>query len=239
MYKKKNFIAVIPARKGSKGVENKNIKKINGHPLIAYSIIAALKSKYIDEVYVSTNCNKIKKISIKYGAQIISRPEKLSNDIIMPDSAVTHSINHIVEFLKKKVDNIVFLQPTSPLRSKKDLDNAIVSFSNFKCDALFSAVDLHPCLWSEKKNRDSKPQNYNPFKRIRRQDGQISVVENGSFYISNKKTYLKNDNRFGIKNRSFLMNYLCLTQIDNIEEFKIIEAILKSKEFRYLNLIKP
>ena len=239
MYKKEKYIAIIPARKGSKGVPNKNIKKINGHPLISYSIIAALSSKFIDDVYVSTNCNKIKNISKQYGAKVISRPEKLSNDIIMPDSAVTHSINYIQIKLKEDLDNVVFMQPTSPLRSKKDLDKAIVEFSKYNCDTLFSAVDLHPCLWVQKKTGVTKPINYNPFKRKRRQVGDISIVENGSFYISKKKTFLKKDNRFGSKNRFFLMNYLCLTQIDTIDEFKIVSAILKSQKFNYLNLIKP
>lgn len=91
----------------------------------------------------------------------------------------------------------------------------------------------------KKKTGVTKPINYNPFKRKRRQVGDISIVENGSFYISKKKTFLKKDNRFGSKNRFFLMNYLCLTQIDTIDEFKIVSAILKSQKFNYLNLIKP
>lgn len=239
MYKKEKYIAIIPARKGSKGVPDKNIKKINDHPLISYSIIAAINSNYIDAVYVTTNCNKIKKISKKYGAEIINRPESLCDDIIMPDNAVTHAINYIQDILKKDIDNVVFMQPTSPLRSQKDLDKAIINFNNYKCDTLFSAVDLHPCLWEQKNNGSTKPINYNPFKRKRRQDGNISVVENGSFYISKKKTFLKKNNRFGERNRFFLMNYICLTQIDSIDEFRIISAILKSKTFNYLNLVKP
>ena len=157
----------------------------------------------------------------------------------MPDSAVTHSIKYIQNKLKKNLDNIVFMQPTSPLRSRRDLDNAIIDFRKFKCDTLFSAVDLHPCLWKQKKTGVTKPINYNPFKRKRRQIGDISIVENGSFYISKKKTFLKKNNRFGDKNKFFLMNYICLTQIDSIEEFKIVSAVLKSKKFNYLNLIKP
>ena len=86
------FIAVIPARGGSVGIKNKNIKNLNGHPLIAYTIEAAKKSKFIKKIYVSTDNKKIAKISKKYGSEIIKRPKYLSGNTIMNDDAVSHAI---------------------------------------------------------------------------------------------------------------------------------------------------
>ena len=239
MYKNKKFTAIIPARAGSKGIKNKNIIDIANHPLIAYSIEAAKKSKYIDEIYVSTNGKKISKISKKYGAEVILRPKNISDDITMPDDAVTHSINYLNKIMNRKQENIIFMQPTSPLRCEGDIDKAIIKFTELKCDSLFSAVNLHPCLWTSLKKSKIKPLNYNPFKRKRRQIDENNIVENGSFYISKQDTYLQYNNRFGKNITYFIMNYICLTQIDDINEMKIIESVLKSNQFNYLNLIKP
>ena len=239
MYKGQKFTAIIPARAGSKGIINKNIISVANHPLISYSIEAAKKSEFIDEVFVSTDGKEISDISKEYGSEVILRPKKISDNITMPDDAVTHSVNYLNKPGKKTLENIVFMQPTSPLRCDGDLDKAIIKFTELRCDSLFSAVNLHPCLWSSSKNDNIKPVNYNPFKRIRRQIDDNNVVENGSFYISKQETYLKYNNRFG-KNISYsIMNYICLTQVDDINELKIIDAILESKQFDYLKLIKP
>ena len=97
--------------------------------------------------------------------------------------------------------------------------------------------------YSQEKNplsRKVSPLNANnPFKRKRRQIDVNNIVENGSFYISKQDTYLKYNNRFGKNITYFIMNYICLTQIDDINEMKIIESILKSNQFDYLNFIKP
>ena len=93
--KKKNFVAIIPARGGSQELKGKNIKKLLGHPLIAYSIVAAQRSKYISQVYVSTDNKKIAFNAKKYGAKIINRPKNLANNTILPDAAVLHAIKEI------------------------------------------------------------------------------------------------------------------------------------------------
>ena len=239
MYKNKKYTVIIPARAGSKGIINKNIVQINKHPLISYSIAAAIKSKLVDDVYVSTDGKKISKIAKKYGANVILRPNNISDDVTMPDFAVTHAIKFITENLKKRLDNVIFLQPTSPIRASNDIDNAIIKFQKDKCDSLFSGVSLHPCIWNSKIQINLKPVNYNPFRRKRRQIDYSNIVENGSIYISNKNTYLKYNNRFGKKITSYLMNYICLLQIDSYEELNLTRSILKSKNFQYLKLIKP
>ena len=100
MYKKqKNFVAIIPARAGSKEIKRKNIFPINGHPLVSYSIAAAKKSKFIKEVFVSTDGKDIAKVAKKYGAKIIRRPKHLSNGAAQIEPSILHAIKYIEKFI--------------------------------------------------------------------------------------------------------------------------------------------
>ena len=160
MYKtKKNFVAIIPARAGSKEVKKKNIALINGHPLLSYSIEAAKRSKFIKRIFVSTDGKDISKTAEKYGAIVIKRPKNISNRTSQIEPTVLHAIKNIEKSFKDKVDNIVLLQPTSPLRSINDLDNAISKFIKDKADSLFSGVDIQPHIWS-KTRKKLKPINF-------------------------------------------------------------------------------
>ena len=227
MYRNKKIIAVIPARQGSKGIKNKNIIKLNGFPLIAYSISAAKNSKYIDKVFVSTDGKKIKEISEKYGAEIIDRPKSISGDYAASDSVVLHAVKFVQDFLKYHFDIVVFIQATSPLRNYNDIDEAIKKFiKNKKIDSLFASVDYLPFLW-KKHHKKLKPINFNKNKRQRRQDVSI-VNETGSFYIAKKNTWLKHKNRFGKKTLNFNCNFLSMLEIDNFNDYNLVCDILKS-----------
>ena len=105
---KDNFIALIPAREGSKGVKNKNIKIINDHPVLAYSILAAKKSKNIKRVFVTTDGPDIAKIARKYGAEVIIRPKNLSKGRIMAEPSLIHAIDYLEREKKTQINNIVF-----------------------------------------------------------------------------------------------------------------------------------
>lgn len=237
MYKKKKIVAIIPAREGSKGIKNKNIKKLNGFPLISYSICSAKKSKLIDKVFVSTDGKKISKISKTYGAEVIKRPKKLSNDIIMPDAAVVHAIKYILKNLNFNFDYLVFIQPTSPLRHKTELDLAIKKCIDKKLDTVFSSTDYKPFIWI-KKGEKFLPDNFNPKKRKRRQINQ-NINETGSFYIVEKKSFLKNKDRFGKKISNYESNFYSFFEIDNIEEFKFIEKLLKYSILKDYSICLP
>jgi len=141
MINNKKIIAIIPARKGSKRIKNKNLLKINGIPLISFSINYAKKSKLIDRIFVSTDGEGISKVSKKYGAEIILRPAKLANDTSSSDSAVLHAINYVKNNLKYDFDIVVFLQPTTVLRQLGELDLAIKSLVKKKLDTVFYSVD--------------------------------------------------------------------------------------------------
>ena len=123
-FSKKKILALIPARGGSKGIKNKNIKLFNGKPLIEWTIRSALNSKLIDKIVVSSDSNKILNISKKLGVDVILRPKNISGDKASTESVIKHCIKYYKNFYQ----TVVLLSPTSPLRKKNDIDKAIKFF---------------------------------------------------------------------------------------------------------------
>ena len=190
MYKDKTFLAIIPARGGSKRLPNKNILSLNGKPLIAYSIKAALNSKYIDKVVVSSDSKKILKIAKKYKSDTIKRPKKLATDTATTFDALKHTIKK----LKKQYDYIVLLQSTSPLRTSKDIDKAIKKLIKVKAKSIISiSQPTHSPLWSFKAKKNEKLDNIfvNKIINKRSQDLPIFYTINFSIYICNTHSLLK------------------------------------------------
>ena len=128
MYKKKKYLAVILARGKSKRLPGKNLKKINGKPLIAYTILSALNCKYLDEIIVSSDDKKILKVSKKYGANILKRPKHLATDKAKTSDTLIHVIQKNLTF-----DYVILLQPTSPLRNENHIHDAINLLEKKKC----------------------------------------------------------------------------------------------------------
>ena len=239
MYKtQKNFVAIIPARAGSKEVKKKNIALINGHPLLSYSIEAAKRSKFIKRIFVSTDGKDISKTAEKYGAIVIKRPKNISNSTSQIEPAVLHAIKNIEKSFKDKVDNIVLLQPTSPLRSINDLDNAISKFIKDKADSLFSCVNLHPHVWRYKKSKIS-PLGHNPYKRLNRQSMPQTLIEDGSIYITKKKIYEFKKNRLGGKISKYIMENYSVFQIDTKNDINFVSTLLKTKIKKTFKIISP
>ena len=157
----KNIIALIPARGGSKGIKNKNIIKIKKKPLIYYSIVAARKINLINEVFVSTDSQKIKKISEKYGAKVpFLRPKKYSGDKATDLQVFLHFYKWYFKKYKKKIDLIVHLRATTPIREKKVLIKAIKTLdrnSSFSSLRSFSKSEFSPYKTWIKKNSTASP----------------------------------------------------------------------------------
>ena len=219
---KPKIIAIIPARGGSTRIKNKNIKIFDKKPLIAWTIKAALESKLIDDVYVTSENEKILEISKKYLANTIKRPKKLSNSIIHVDEAIRHAYLKI----NKDYHYIVILQPTSPLRTAKDIDGSIKKIIKTKADSLISAFKTHAFIWKKSHNY-YLPTNYNFNKRPRSQESE-SFQENGAIYITKPKILIKKKNRLGGKISIYCLNFWRSIDIDHIEDFYAGE-ILKKK----------
>lgn len=180
------ILAVIPARGGSKGIKDKNIRPLCGKPLIAYSIESAKKSQFIDEIIVSTDCEKIAEIAKEFGAHIpFLRPKELATDTSKSIDAIVYTLSE----LKKRganYDILILLQPTSPLRTAEDIDEALNIFirSNKQPLVSISEVNDHPILMRTLDNDGMLKNLLNINSTIRRQDMQKIYRVNGSIYIN-------------------------------------------------------
>jgi N-acylneuraminate cytidylyltransferase len=222
----KKILVLIPARGGSKGIPNKNIKLFNGKPLIEWSIKSALESKLVNKIIVSSDSLKILKISKKMGADVILRPKNISGDKATTESAILHSI----KYFKNKFETIVLLSPTSPLRKKKDIDNAIKFFYMNKLDSCFSGSQLTDFLiWNyDKIDKRYKSINYDFKNRGNRQDRKLGYVENGSIYVFKPSLIIKKKNRIGGKFDIFNMDFWQSFELDGNDDWKLLETIHKN-----------
>jgi N-acylneuraminate cytidylyltransferase len=213
-------IAIIPARGGSKRLPNKNSLLLDGIPLIAHSIIYALNNKtIIDAVFVSTDDEKIKKISLKYGARVIERPNELSGDSEPTVSALKHCLESINE---ASIENVILLQPTNPLRPENLLREAYQVYTENCYDSLFT-VTRNNQKFGKIKNNKFVPFNYEIGQRS--QDLEPLFFENGLLYITNSKSIKKEEiiteNAF-----PFIINHIfAQVDIDTQDDFDYAEYL--------------
>lgn len=225
MYKNKTFLAIIPARGGSKRLPRKNALDLNGKPLIAYTIEAGLKSQYIDEVIVTSDNDEILDIAEEYGSLIIKRPEELASDTSTTFDAIKHTIENV-----KNYDYVVLLQPTSPLRSEKDIDKAIELLNNKSANAVVSICETdHSPLWSNTLPENLSMSNFLSEKiaNKRSQDLPRYYRLNGAIYICKTDKLLEEESFFLKENiYGMIMDRESSIDIDEKIDFKIAEAIL-------------
>ena len=215
--------AFIPARGGSRGIPNKNIKEFADKPLIVHSIEYSLDSKHVDEVIVSTDDSNISKISQAAGAKVIKRPPDLATDTATTESV----IEHYLHLSKTKADIIVLLQATSPLRPKGSLDNALNHFQKGGYDSLLSISPTHRFFWRLRDDDTVYPE-YDYLNRPRRQDisrENMRYIENGSIYIFSREHFEKTSNRLGGKIGYVEWPEDCSIEIDTIIDFNILEGL--------------
>jgi CMP-N-acetylneuraminic acid synthetase len=180
-------IAIIPARGGSKRLPNKNILSLGGMPLIAHSILYAQSySTLIDEIYVSTDDVKIKRIALEYGAKVIDRPENFAGDLEPTVSAM----KHVLESIEGAVENVVLLQATNPLRPQNLLAAAYEVYQKGNYDSLFTVSRNHHKLGTIEENQ-FHPFNYTIGQRS--QDLKPLYFENGLLYITKASLILPLD----------------------------------------------
>ncbi|TOA20395.1 CMP-N-acetlyneuraminic acid synthetase, partial [Vibrio parahaemolyticus] len=159
MLDSKKVIAVIPARGGSKRLPGKNTKQLGGKPLIAWSIEAAKKSKYIDRVIISTDCKDIAEVARRYDGDVpFLRPQELAGDTAGTNGVILHVLDQIDE----SFGYVVLLQPTSPLRSTEDIDQLLESFDE-KTEGVVSVCPCeHSPLWANTLPEDKTMGNFFP-----------------------------------------------------------------------------
>lgn len=223
------LLFLIPARGGSKGLSNKNIKILNGKPLIAYSIEAALTTLPKGIVCVSTDSEEIRDIAKKYGAEVpFLRPEKLASDTATSEDVIKHSLEFYRD-IGLEFDFVVMLQPTSPLRKSKDIINAL-KLVDEQTELIVSVkeTDSNPyyVLFEENSHGILEPTKKGTF--TRRQDCPKVYELNGAIYIINVKMFLQKGYR-GLKMEKYEMEKINSIDIDDIWDFKFAEFFVKAQ----------
>ncbi|MDA9120289.1 acylneuraminate cytidylyltransferase family protein [Opitutales bacterium] len=222
----KHISCIIIARGGSKGIPRKNLLPVCGKPLIYWTIQHALTSSKISDIWVSSDDNEILDYALSLGVNTIERPESISGDNSTSESAWLHA----VEFLHSQnfqPEVLVLPQVTSPVRDSDDFDNAIKKFFHEQADSLLSVTSISDYLvWEQIDNKISSI-NYDFKNRLRRQNMPTRYLENGSFYICTSDLLTNFNNRLGGNITFYELEAHKKFQIDDIEDIKLCEAIMK------------
>jgi CMP-N,N'-diacetyllegionaminic acid synthase len=229
MDEKKSIIAIIPARGGSKGLSRKNVRILNGKPLIYYTIEVALGTKPIDRVIVSTEDDEIANISRNYGAEVIARPISLALDNTPSLPVFQHVIKYLEDNEQYDPDIIIILQPTSPLRTVCDVEGALNKYLESRCDSMVSVcrAEHPPYLMFTIEDNKMKPIIQNREKITRRQDAPIVYRLNGAIYIA-KKDFIMSENKIMDENTiAFEMPVERSVDIDNQIDLEFAEFLSK------------
>lgn len=235
MYKDKKILAIIPARGGSKGLPGKNIKPLLGKPLIGWTIEQAFASEYIDEIFVSTDSREIADIAETFGVRVPElRPEELASDISPSSEFVIYTIEYL-QTQGKYFDYIILLEPTSPLRKKKDVDHAIEILERYpETSSIVSLGEVHtehPAI-VKKINPDGKvvPFMANSEKIMRRQDNQKSYFPYGVIYMVRTDFFQRTKSFYSEESIPYFIERWQNYEVDDLYDFICIEAILKIKQ---------
>ena len=221
------ILIVIPARGGSKGIPKKNIRLMNGEPLIAYSIKNALcvKDKYDVDVVVDTDDNEIAKIAKRYGSEICMRPDELAGDDVTLDPVIIHAYNEMKKRKRCIYDYVVTMQPTSPTLKSATLIKAISYAVDNEIDTVISVINDPHLAW-RKKDGGILPE-YK--ERVNRQLLPAHYKETGGFLISNS-LLLDKGLRIGESIQVFEVPEQEAIDIDSVKDWVVCESILKRKK---------
>ncbi len=225
-------IAIIPARSGSKGLKNKNIKLLNDKPLIAYTIEAAIKAEIFDEIMVSTDSSEYAEIAKKYGANVpYLRTEELSNDSASSWDVVKNVLNYY-KTQGQEFEVVTLLQPTSPLRTSEDIVNGFETFKSNKANLVVGVCEMdHSPLWANTLPIDKSMEQFlkADVANSRRQNLETHYRINGALYIVKVEHLMLCDNIYVEKSYAYIMDKSKSIDIDTEFDFKLAEFIVKEK----------
>ncbi len=225
--KTKKCVAIIPARGGSKTLPKKNIIDFCGRPLIFWTIEQARETKSIDDVYVTTDDDAIADISQQFGAKVIKRPAELATDTSSSEDALVHAIDIIEK--EYPVGLVVFLQATSPLRGRDDIEEAISHYLKERADSLFSCSTVNDFFVWQKKADTRVSITYDYLSRKPRQKIDPFYLENGSIYIFTPQLIRKEHNRLGGKIAVYVMDSWKSIEVDNADDLEMCRYYFENK----------
>jgi CMP-N,N'-diacetyllegionaminic acid synthase len=221
-----SVLCIILARGGSKGIPKKNIFLIAGKPLVDWSILVAKQSGIFDEIILSSDDENILDRARALNITALKRPNEISGDHSSSEEALLHAVKSTN---LNQITEVVFLQPTSPLRMPADLIAGLKHFRENHLDSLFSSVPVHDRFVWESRDGHFDSMTYDWKDRKRRQEITEKFLENGSFYIFKPKILLETNNRLGGKIGTFLMDKWKGTQIDSPADIELAELFLESR----------
>jgi CMP-N,N'-diacetyllegionaminic acid synthase len=222
-------LGIIPARGGSKGLPGKNIKLLNGIPLIAYTIKEAIKSK-LEECIVTTDSEEIASISRLYGGNIpFIRPIEIATDNASSIDVVLHALNFMKEHKNKEYDAIMLLQPTTPFRDSEDINQALDLLIKSDADSVISVTSVggtHPARMKFIKDGNLiDPPFVEEFEGQNRQELKPMFIRNGGIYLTRINT-IKNGSFKGDISKAYVMPEKKSVNIDNIDDFEFAEWLM-------------
>jgi CMP-N-acetylneuraminic acid synthetase/spore coat polysaccharide biosynthesis predicted glycosyltransferase SpsG len=225
-----NILVVIPARGGSKGIPRKNLRLLNGKPLVYYAINTVLNSKYDIDVYVSSEDDEILNSALQFGAKTHKRDESIADDKSTLDPVIYACYEYAKQKENKEYDYIITMQPTSPLLKTNSLDSAIEkAVVNKSIETVIAAKDDTHLSW--KKENDKFSPNYE--KRVNRQYLTPIFTETGGFFITRKDIITK-ENRIGKNVELYILENGEEIDIDTYEDWNLCEYHLRRKHILFV-----
>lgn len=230
------MLAIIPARGGSKGVPGKNIKTLNGKPLIAYTIEAAKKALLIDRIAVSTDNRGIADVAKRYGAEVpFLRPAHLAEDTSKAQDVYIHAVEYMRDEEGIDITKFMVLLPTAPFRNEKHIDEAVKRFKESKADTLISIRKVEtPASWMLNKDEKDRIVNCGFDKESssgNRQGNIVHYVPNGAIYILDYKLLKTKLTYYSNNTIGYEMSQADSIDIDNIDDFEYAEYLMSRRRF--------
>ena len=217
------FVALIPARGGSRGIPLKNIASIGGKPLVYWVAAACSESRHLSETFISTESEEISRCVAGMNLRrlnIIGRSQPTATDDASTESA-------LLEFAKAHLfDHVVLVQATSPLLTSREIDEAIAAYVSRGADSLLSVVRTKSFMWTEA-DGVVRPANYDPTKRPRRQDWRGQLVENGALYITSRDHLLSSGCRLSGTIAAYEMSPESVVELDEPWEWDVVDSLLR------------
>jgi len=220
-------IAIIPARSGSVGIKDKNIRPFCGVPLLVRAVTTAKNADSVDRVVVTTDSEAYAAVSREAGAEVVMRPADLSTSEASSESALIHVLETMKAGGESLPEWLVFIQCTSPFTRSQDIDGLVRLAEGAGADSGFTAVKTHRFLWRCAQNGAAEGVNHDKAVRLRRQDRETEFMENGAVYVMKTDAFLHHKHRFFGKTVIHEVPEYQGYEIDSEADWAVAEAIFR------------